>query len=78
MVMGRSESEAGVAPPRSRIYGESCALCFKLLWDVATIVSCHWTKTVVLPPTWGNVIIKKTQILEVQKCLEHGGFFFWS
>ena len=32
-------------------------LSFKLLWDVATMGSCQWTKTVVLTPTWGNVII---------------------
>ena len=48
-------------------------LSFKLLWDVATMGGCQWTKTVVLTPTWGN---QKTQILEVQKCLEHGVFFF--
>ena len=52
-------------------------LSFKLLWDVVTMGSCQWAKTVVLTPTWGNVIIKKKFFFEVQKCLEHGVFYFF-
>ena len=51
-------------------------LSFKLLWDVATMGSCQWTKTVVLTPTWGIVIIKKPKFLSVWSTAFF--VFFWS